>query len=175
MSAKNNILSRKEVQGNIKKTYDDIGKELYYISNKNYKIKKDIRKNRNDIGITKKYVRYNQYRLKTTNKPDIFKKVLNQTIKKVYTIKSNLHIAKNELKNIKRIYMQIKISLYSLIMIYAIQIQDYVLLERNLKRLLRQQWQLLMNIRVKKRNVVINNNNNNNNNKYLCELLIKQT
>ena len=73
--------------------------------------------------------------------------------------------------------MQIKISLYSLIMIYTIQMQDYVILERNLKRLLRQQWQLLMNTRVKKRNVVINNNNNNNNNnnKYLCELLIKQT
>ena len=175
MSAKNNVLSRKEVQGNIKK-HDNIGKELHYISNKNYKIKKDIIKNRNDIGLSKKYVRYNQYRLKTTNKPDIFKKVLNQTIKKVYTIKSNLYIAKNELKNIKRFYMQIKISLYSLIMIYTIQIQDYVILERNLKRLLRQQWQLLMNTRVKKRNVVINNNNNNNNNnKYLCELLIKQT
>ena len=161
MFAKNNILSRKEVQGNIKKTYDNTGKEVYYISNKNYKIKKDIRINRNDIGITKKYVRYNQYRLKTTNKPDIFKKVLNQTIKKVYTIKYNLHIAKNELKNIKRIYMQIKISLYSLIMIYTIQIRDQVILERNLKRLLRQQWQLLINTRVKARNIVINNNNSN--------------
>ena len=35
-------------------------------------------------------------------KHDIFFKMLNQTIKKVYTIKSNLHTAKNELKKYKK-------------------------------------------------------------------------
>ena len=102
MSSKNNILSRKEIYDNINKTYDNIQKELRYISNENYKIKKDIRKNRNDIGDTKKYIRYNQYRLKITNKPDLFKNVLNQIIKKVYTIKFKLHIAKNELEKYKK-------------------------------------------------------------------------
>ena len=102
MSSKNNILSRKEIYDNINKTYNNIQKELRYISNENYKIKKDIRKNRNDIGDTKKYIRYNQYRLKITNKPDLFKNVLNQIIKKVYTIKFKLHIAKNELEKYKK-------------------------------------------------------------------------
>ena len=102
MSAKNNILSRKEIYDNINKTYDNIRKELCSISNENYKIKKDIKKPRNDIGNTKKYVRYNQYRLKITNKHDIFKKLLNQTIKKVYTIKSNLHTSKSELKKYRK-------------------------------------------------------------------------
>ena len=102
MSSKNNILSRKEIYDNINKTYDNIEKELRYISTKNYKIKKRIRKNRNDIGDTKKYVRCNQYSLKIAIKAEIFKNVLNQTIKKVYTIKSNLHIAKNELEKYKK-------------------------------------------------------------------------
>ena len=102
MSSKNNILRRKEIYDNINKTYDNIEKELRYISNKNYKIKKGIRKNRNDIGDTKKYVRCNQYSLKIAIKAEIFKNVLNQTIKKVYTIKSNLHIAKNELEKYKK-------------------------------------------------------------------------
>ena len=35
-------------------------------------------------------------------KPDIFKNVLNQTIKKVYTIKSNFHIAKSGLEKYKK-------------------------------------------------------------------------
>ena len=84
MSSKNNILSRKEIYDNINKTYDNIQKELRYISNENYKIKKDIRKNRNDIGNTKKYVRYNQYRLKITNKPDIFKSFRSDRQKGIY-------------------------------------------------------------------------------------------
>ena len=102
MSSKNNILSRKEIYNDINKTYDNIQKELRYISNENYKISKDIRKNRKNISDTKKYVRYNQYRLKIAIKPDIFKNVLNQTIKKVYTIKSNFHIAKSELEKYKK-------------------------------------------------------------------------
>ena len=102
MSSKKYILSRKEIYDDINKTYDNIQKGLRYISNQNYKIDKDIRKNRKNIGDTKKYVRYNQYRLKIAIKPDIFKNVLNQTIKKVYTIKYNFHIAKSELEKYKK-------------------------------------------------------------------------
>ena len=121
MSSENNILSKKEIYDNINKIYYNIQKEVRYISNANYKIKKDIRKNRNDIDDTKKYVRYNQYRLKIAIKADIFKNVLNQTIKKVYTIKSNLHIAKNELEKykkdldaVKNIIIQISNDIYNI-------------------------------------------------------------